>query len=174
MDLSFLSLVATSTVDVGPPADLASGAKEQIESYLVQTNIFVVAGAVFFLHKMLERAPWTKDLMANQWVVRVVPFYYFIASAVLVLLPGAVHLPDHRAGTIVLASIWTAACSFAAEKLIGQSLLGDDPRITKWAVSSPGQLIPAIAAIPAPPPTQPPASPTSDLTPPPSSPEGSK
>ena len=143
MDLAFLSLVASSTSS-GMSVSLADVATDRVYNYLIQTDLFLAAGAIYFVPKILGSTAFGKIVLNNEWVVRFLPFYPLIAASVLVLLPGAVSLPNRQLGTLAIASIWTAAISMFLHKIIGQTVLGDDPRIETMAVISPGQYEPVL------------------------------
>jgi hypothetical protein len=75
-------------------------------------------------------------------------------ATLFINLPGAVSLPDDQVGTKVIGAIWLTALSTYAYKFLGQTLVGDDPRIKTLAVSSPGQYD-AVMSEPGPEPEEP-------------------
>ena len=117
---------------------------QSVYDYLTQGNFFIAAGAIYLFPQILKRAPLLKKVMANQWVVRVLPLWPLLAAIGVVLAPGAVELPDKQVGTLMIASVWIAWLASTAHKVIGQTLLGDDPRIKTLAVVSPGQKEPVL------------------------------
>lgn len=145
MDLELLQLVMTATT--APVADLSAvvdRAAASVENYLLTSNMFIAAGAIFLLAQFAKRVPLLSTLMENQWVVRVMPLYPLAAGLGACFLPGALKLPDHKSGTVIVATIWVAAVSMIAHKFLGQTVLGDDPRISTLAVKSPGQYEPVM------------------------------
>ena len=115
-----------------------------IFEYLTQGNFFAAAGAIYLLPQLVKRM--AKKVMSNQWVVRFMPFYPVVAAVLAIFLPGALQLPDRQAGTLAIAVVWLAWLASTAHKLIGQTLMGDDPRIKTLAVESPGQHEPVMEA----------------------------
>ena len=118
----------------------ASG--QSISDYLLQSNMFVAAGAIYLLPQILKRTPAIGKLLANQWVLRFMPLYPLLAALLVVMVPGGVSLPDELLGTRMVAAVWMAFLAMIGHKVVGQTILGDDPRITTLAVESPGQKAP--------------------------------
>ena len=141
--LNIGQLVATATSAAESSelaAKVAEGAPGNILDYLTGTGMFVAAGAIYVLPQILKRAPFIRKIMANQWVVRLMPLYPLVAAIAVVMLPGAVDLPDKQIGTQVVGIIWLAFLAMMGHKLIGQTLMGDDHRITTLAVKSSNQV----------------------------------
>ena len=137
-----LQLLAAQTATVGAALSSTSAVSNpytQITEYFSQTDMYLVAGAIYLLPLFLRQLPFLKTPMANQWVVRVMPLYPLIAAYIATYLPGALSLPDSRLGTRLVATIWLAGLSTVMYKIIGQTVLGDDPRIKTLAVESQGQ-----------------------------------
>jgi hypothetical protein len=141
--LNIAQLVTTATSGLESSelaAKVAEGAQGNILDYLTGTGMLIAAGAIYVLPQILKRVPFIKKIMANQWVVRVMPLYPLVAAIAAVLLPGAVDLPNRQIGTLVIGVIWLAFLAMMGHKLIGQTLMGDDHRITTFAVKSPNQV----------------------------------
>lgn len=129
----------TTLVTLISQVDLSLGGSMLLD-YLTQGNFFIAAGAIYMLPVMLKKSPPVKKALSNQWVVRFMPLYPLLAGTAAVLIPGMIALPDALIGTKVVGAIWCAALSMMAHKFLGQTLLGDDPRITTLAVKSEGQV----------------------------------
>jgi hypothetical protein len=110
-----------------------------VTEYLTQGNFFVVAGAIYLLPLLLRKVPLLKKVLDNQWVVRLMPLWPLAAGIGATWLPGAVKLADGQIGTRLVAGIWMGALAMVGHKVLGQTILGDDPRIKSLAVTSLGQ-----------------------------------
>lgn len=118
------------------------GLAGQVMDYLLQTNMLIAAGAIYLLPQMMKRAPAIKKVMNNQWVLRFFPLYPLLAAFGVTFIPGGVSLPDGLIGTKLIATVWMAFLATMSHKVVGQTIMGDDPRITTMAVVSPGQKVP--------------------------------
>lgn len=138
MDL--LPLIYTQTATVAP--SLPGG--EETPAYLLTPRVYFVAAAIYLLPQLLRKLPVFKEAMANEWVIRFLPIYPYIAAFIMVVIPGVVETPNRSIETLIVATVHLAALSAAAYKFIGQTILGDDPRISTMAVVSPGQYEPVL------------------------------